>query len=174
MTSTRWTPSMLLRRRRPEAVLGEEPQVVALVQQLDVDVRVELAEGAHLAVLLRHQVLAQRRQLDVGVDVGQVEVGRERFEDFVAVGAKGEGARLVLPGDAVEVEDAARTLLRSRGRSGRRALSSPPRVQRRCLLVGRHRCISSLKRYPLRRRGSSGAPRDRSLRLILQPATASL
>ena len=80
-------------------------QVVALVEHADRDVGMQLDEPARLAVLLRHELLVQRRDLDVEVVRGQVEVGSERLHrPAVAIGLQRERARLVLPGDAVEVE----------------------------------------------------------------------
>ncbi len=62
-------------RRRLEPVLHEEVQVVALVEHLDVDLGVQLTQPARLAVLLRHELLVQRRDLDV---TGRTRGGRSR------------------------------------------------------------------------------------------------
>ena len=72
-------PGQLLGQREP-AVLEHQGPEVAGVEQLDPDVRVELAQAAQLAVLLAHELLAQRGQLDVQVEVGQVEVRGEALE----------------------------------------------------------------------------------------------
>ena len=114
--------------QRAEAVPGQYPVVVPLVQQLDVDLRVELAQEAELAVLLRHQVLLQRGQLQPDVQVLQVEVRREQLHRASVVPAQGEGARLVDPPDAVEVQDAGELLLAGVGeglRGGGRRRSPP-------------------------------------------------
>jgi hypothetical protein len=67
---------------------------------------VELAQPARLAVLLGDELLVQRRDLDVEVVRGQVEVGCERLDRIaLPVGLEREGARLVLPRDPVEVEE---------------------------------------------------------------------
>src|SRR5262249_50565940 len=64
-----------------------------------------LDEPARLAVLLRDELLVQRRDLDVEVVHREIEVGRERLHrPAVAVVFENERARLVLPHDAVEVE----------------------------------------------------------------------
>jgi hypothetical protein len=72
-----------------------------------VDVRVELAKAPDLAVLLGHQPLVEGGDLDVEVEPRQVEVGAE-VPDGAAGGVPldGEGGRLVLPLDPVEVEQA--------------------------------------------------------------------
>src|SRR5438132_5701080 len=66
-------------RRRLEPVLHEQMQVVALVQDLDADLGVQLSEPAGLAVLLRDELLVERG--DVGVEVvrRQVEIRTERL-----------------------------------------------------------------------------------------------
>src|SRR5262245_19594702 len=88
-----------------EAVLGDQRQVVALVEDLAVDARVELAEPADLPVLPGHELLVQGRDLDVEVVLGQEEVGGESLDDVAVLGplevARG---RLVLPVDLVEVQ----------------------------------------------------------------------
>src|SRR5204863_8520031 len=92
-------------RRRLEPVLHEQMQVVALVQHLDADLGVQLAEPAGLAVLLRDELLVERRDLDVEVVRRQVEIGTERLHGTaVTVAFQRERARLVGPFDAVEVE----------------------------------------------------------------------
>ena len=57
------------------AVLEHERPEVTGVEQLDVEVGVELAQAAQLAVLLAHELLAERRHLEVELEVGQVEIG---------------------------------------------------------------------------------------------------
>ena len=142
-------------RRRLEPVLHEEVQVVALVEHLDLDLGVQLAQAARLAVLLRHELLVQRRDLDVEVVRGEVEVGRERLHRVaVAVTLERERARLVVPLDAVEVEQLrelplrvvreADLLVRERLRDGSAPLGGASRVRR----GGRGRCA----------RAGSGAP----------------
>src|SRR6266536_80566 len=92
-------------RRGLEPVLHEQMQVVALVQHLDADLRVQLAETAGLAVFLRDELLVERRDLDEEVVRRQVEVGAEGLGGpAVTVAFEREGARLVGPFDAVEVE----------------------------------------------------------------------
>ena len=75
------------------------------------DAWVELSETAQLPVLLRHEALPHRGQLDVGIQPREVEVRGEHLGDSVAVPLQGEGARLILPLDAVEVQDPCELLL---------------------------------------------------------------
>src|SRR5258706_4985373 len=64
-----------------------------------------LGEAADLAALRPEEALAQRRDLDVEVESGQVEVGRESLAGpSVAVEVEDEGAGLVFPGHAERVE----------------------------------------------------------------------
>src|SRR6478735_3455229 len=93
-------------RRRLEAVLHEQLQVVTLVEHLDLDLGVQLDEAARLAVLLRHQLLVERGDLDVEVVRREVEVGREGLRRVAfTIALEHEGARLVVPLDRVEVEE---------------------------------------------------------------------
>src|SRR5215204_596185 len=88
-----------------EPVLGHERQVVALVEDLALDLRVELAQAANLAVLLGHQPLVERRDLDVEVVHRQEEVRREALNHVpIAVPLEVERPGLVVPFDLVEVQ----------------------------------------------------------------------
>src|SRR4029450_13498392 len=88
-------------------VLGEEGEVVALVQDLDADVRVELAQPPDLTVLLGHEPLVEGGDLDGEPPPGQVEVRPELLGRMAGgVPVDREGGRLVLPVDRVEVEQA--------------------------------------------------------------------
>jgi hypothetical protein len=88
-----------------QTVLGHQLEVVALVENLAVDLWMELLEKARLAVLLGHQLLVHRGDLDIKVIVGQVEVGCEELGGLaVAVPCDRKRAWLVVPGDRVEVE----------------------------------------------------------------------
>ena len=88
------------------AVLEHQRPEVPRVEQLDVEVRVQLAQPAELAVLLADELLAEGRHLEVEVEVGQVEVRREALDDVaIEVPQDREGVRLVLPAHGVEVED---------------------------------------------------------------------
>ncbi len=108
------------RRRQVDApVLEQQRSEVLAVEQLDAHHRVQLTEPAQLAVLLAHQALLQRGQLEVQVEFGQVEVGREALNDItVEVPQDREGPRLVLPRDLVVVEDARQLLLAGMGEAG--------------------------------------------------------
>ena len=74
-TGTTWPgrPGQRLGEAEP-AVLEHHRPEVAGVEQLDPDVRVELAEAAQLAVLLADEALLQRRHLEEDLEVRQVEV----------------------------------------------------------------------------------------------------
>src|SRR6266536_4929310 len=92
--------------RRFEPILHEQVQVVALVDELDTHLGVELLEPACLAVLLRDELLVERRDLDVQVVRGEIEVRGESLRRApVTVTLERERTRLVLPLDAVEVEE---------------------------------------------------------------------
>ena len=110
--------------QRESAVLEHEGTEVARVEELDVADRVQLAEAAKLAVLLAHELLAERRHLEVAVEIGQVEVGREALDDRpFEVPQDRERARLVFPAHGVEVEDPRQLRLAGVG-EGRRHLAS--------------------------------------------------
>ena len=67
---------------------------------------IEALNLAELAVLARHERLLHDGDLDEEVLLGKVEVGRERAHDAtVLVALEDERLRLVVPGDAVVVED---------------------------------------------------------------------
>ncbi len=68
------------RRRVLHAEPLDERGVVASVEDLHVHVGVALLEKPNLPVLARHELLPQRGQLEIDVELGQVEVGSERFE----------------------------------------------------------------------------------------------
>ena len=102
----------MLHLERPVAGLDQQLLVVLAVEQADIDLGVELAQQAHLAVLRRDKRLLHRRHLDVEVMLGQVEIGREHLRHAFAFPRHREGHRLVLPADPVVVEEASELLLR--------------------------------------------------------------
>src|SRR4051812_1299595 len=86
-------------------MLGEALQV-APVEELDLDVRVSLAQLAQLAVLAGDERLLHGGDLDVKGLLGKVEVGRERLLDAsFGVLLQHERPRLVGPRAVVVVED---------------------------------------------------------------------
>ena len=88
-----------------EAVLLQEREVVALIEDLDLGVGIELAETADLAILLRHELLVHRRDFDVRLELREVEVGGELLDDLaLLVPLDIERTRLVFPLDLIEVE----------------------------------------------------------------------
>ena len=101
------------------AVLEHHRPEVAGVEQLDPDVRVQLAEPPELAVLLADEALLERRHLEEDLEVGQVEVRREALDDLaLEVPEDREGRRLVLPADRVEVQDPGHLGLAGVGEAG--------------------------------------------------------
>jgi hypothetical protein len=91
-------------------------EVVPLIEDLAANLGVELAEAAHLAVLLGDQLLVHGGDLDVEILLGKVEVGGEVLGGLVtAVPGDGEGTGLVLPGDVVEVEQSGELALARMG-----------------------------------------------------------
>ena len=92
-------------RRFLQPELHQQVEVVALVEDLHVDLGVQLPQPADLAVLLGDQPLVERGDLDVQVVGRQVEVRPEGLGRLAgAVPLEGEFGGLVLPGNPVEVE----------------------------------------------------------------------
>ena len=76
-----------------------------MVENPALDVRVQLPQSTCLAILFGHELLVQRRDLDVGVVRGQVEVRGEPLRGVaVAVPCDVERGGLISPVDLVEVE----------------------------------------------------------------------
>src|SRR5262245_63542303 len=92
-------------RREVEPVALREALDVAAVEELHPHVGIELPQLAQLPVLAGDERLLHHRDLDVEILLREVEVGRERLDDAaLLVALEHERARLVLPGNAVEVE----------------------------------------------------------------------
>ena len=68
-------------RTPAQAVVPGEPLEVALVEQLDLDLGIELAKLAQLAVLAGDERLLHHRHLEVEILLRKVEVGREGLDD---------------------------------------------------------------------------------------------
>jgi hypothetical protein len=94
--------------------LGGEAQSVALrealdiatIEELDPDVRIQPAQLPQLPILSSHERLFHHRHLDEEILLREIEVGRERaYDAALLVSVQDEGVRLVIPGDAVVVED---------------------------------------------------------------------
>src|SRR6202022_4599731 len=86
--------------------------VILSIKKAHVDLRVQLAKHPHLAVLGRDQRLLHRRQLDVEVLFGKIEVGSEHLRHVGALPGDRERHGLVYPANAVVVEEARELLLR--------------------------------------------------------------
>lgn len=93
-------------RIRVEPILNHEASVVPSVQQLDVHLGVQLSQATQLPVLLCHQALFQRGQLDVQVELRKIEVGREAL-DYPSFGVvlQRECPGLVFPLNLVKVQE---------------------------------------------------------------------
>jgi hypothetical protein len=77
-----------------------------LVEDLRLHVRVQRLQPADLAVLLGDQLLVERCDLDVDVEVGKVEVrGEALCWNAVRIPGYVEGRRFVFPDDPVEVQE---------------------------------------------------------------------
>src|SRR5262249_26967437 len=93
-------------RRHPQSVALSETLDVAAVEELHANMRIEALNLAQLAVLARDERLLHHRHFDEEVLLGEVEVGRECADDPpLLVALEHERLRLVVPGDAVVVED---------------------------------------------------------------------
>ena len=89
-----------------QPVALREPLDVPPVEELHAHVGIEALNLAKLAVLARHERLLHDRDLDEEVLLREVEVGREGTDDAsVLVPLEDEGVRLVVPRNAVVVED---------------------------------------------------------------------
>jgi hypothetical protein len=88
-----------------QPVLDQEVHVVALIEDLAAHVRIERHKPPDLAVLLGDELLIERCDLDVEVEVGQVEVGCEALARVaVPVPFDIETGGFVAPRDLIEVE----------------------------------------------------------------------
>lgn len=88
-----------------ESVLDHQMEIIALVEHLAFRVGVNGLKTANLLVLLGHEFLVHRRDLDVQVVVGKIEVGSEPFRRLAfGVELDGKALRLEIPWDAIEVE----------------------------------------------------------------------
>jgi hypothetical protein len=87
-----------------EAVLDQKVQVIALIQDLAYDPWVQRHETAGLAVLLGHQLLVERGDLDIEIEIGQIEIWREAPGCVsMPIPLDVEGGGFVVPGDLVKV-----------------------------------------------------------------------
>jgi predicted transcriptional regulator len=62
-------------RRLLQSVLDQEVQVITLIKDLAANVWIKRHQPASFAILLRHELLIQRRDFDVKVEGWEVEVG---------------------------------------------------------------------------------------------------
>jgi hypothetical protein len=98
--------------------LEEEVEVIALVEDLDGHLGVKLLQAPDLAVLLGHELLVEGGDLKEQVVSGKVKVGPERRRRLPGrVTVEDELDRLVLPGDAVKVQQLRQLTLRVVGKT---------------------------------------------------------
>jgi hypothetical protein len=115
----RWSGQIDGCLRLLEPVFHEEMEIVPLVEDLAGDVRIQLTESANLAILLGHELLTHRGDLDVDVVVRQIEVRPEVLLRFaLVVPFEGERPWLVMPFDTVEVEQSSKLTLAVVGEVG--------------------------------------------------------
>jgi hypothetical protein len=88
-----------------QAVLHDQMEIVALVEDLASDVGVIFLELANLLVLFGHQLLVHRGDLHEQVVVGEKEVGCEELDGLTVFEVDREAPCLVLPRDPVEIEE---------------------------------------------------------------------
>jgi hypothetical protein len=88
-----------------EAVLNKEVHVVTLIKDLALDVWIEFPQSTNFSVLLCHELLVQRCDLDVQVVLRKEKVGSELLRRYaLTIPLDVERARFVLPFDLVEVQ----------------------------------------------------------------------
>jgi len=98
---------------RIQPVFHEEMLIVAQVQDLHLDVRMQLAKAANLAVLPGNKFLVHGGDFYVEIEFWQIEVRREALcGKAIPVPFDVERPRLVLPLDLVEIEKPGKLPLR--------------------------------------------------------------
>src|SRR5579883_629417 len=94
-----------LRQLLRQTVLNHKILDILLIEHLNIHVRIDGAQQADLAILLGHMGLLHSSQLDVQVEFREVEVRRESFLNIaVLIPLERKTAGLVIPGDAVEIQ----------------------------------------------------------------------
>ena len=89
-----------------ESILDEKVEIIALIEHLALDVRMVLSEQSNLAVLLRDEFLAHRRDLDVDIVLPKIEIRPEIPGGFpVLAPFEGKRVRFVLPVDSIEIKE---------------------------------------------------------------------
>jgi hypothetical protein len=88
-----------------ESIFHQQGEIVTLVEDLAPHIWIQLAQATDLAVLLGNELLVQRGDLDVEVELREVEIRREALGRVpVPVPRDLEAAGLVLPPDFVEIQ----------------------------------------------------------------------
>ena len=89
-----------------EAVLDDEMEVVALIEDFALDIGMNRLEPADLLVLLGDQLLIHGRDLDVQLVVGQIEIGCEVLGGLpVVIELDREAIGFVVPRNSIEVKE---------------------------------------------------------------------
>jgi hypothetical protein len=81
-------------------------EIVTLVEHFALNIGIQLTKAANLLVLLGHEFLTHRRDLDVDVVFREIEVWLEQLRGFTVITPLDfECAGLVFPVDSVEVKE---------------------------------------------------------------------
>ena len=89
-----------------ETVFDHQIQIVTLIEEFAIDVGMDRLESLQLLVLLGHELLVHRCDLDEHVVVRQIEVGREELVGFpFLIELDWEALRLVEPWNSIEIEE---------------------------------------------------------------------
>jgi len=111
----------------------QQLSIIPPVKDFEVHCRIKLSQLPDLSILLGHEVLLERGQLDIKVELREIEIGGEAFGDFpAAVPIDRKASRLVLPFDLIEVQDPGELFLTRVGKGG--TIGGGPSLEGRTLL----------------------------------------
>src|SRR5579885_174248 len=95
-----------------DAIFENQVLKILLIKHLDVNMRINRAQKLYFTVFSRHQRLLHGGQFDVQIELRKIEIGGERLRHIaVLVPLQRKRARLVLPGNPVEIEQIREQLL---------------------------------------------------------------
>ena len=107
-------------RGHSQAVFEDQILKILLIEDLNIDVRINGAQQFDFAILPGHQSLLHGGQLDVEIEFGKIKIGREGFDHVaVLVPLQRETARLIFPLDAIEIQQVGEQSARWDGRRRR-------------------------------------------------------
>jgi len=153
-TSRRRRQFLVLRLGQP--VLDEEMEVIPLVEDPAANVRVQSPKPSHLAILLRHEALIHRGDLDEDVLVREVEVGAEELRRrAIGLELDGELAGFELPRNVIEVEQPRELALTLMGELDK--------VRRLSLEIARRGQLARASDTVVRRADSAGSGNSRRI-----------